>query len=152
MELGKRSVRKMILVSACLAGINCKYDGGNNYQKKIFEMVKNGEAIPVCAEQFGGLTTPRSPVRVTNVNRKRKVFDEQGDDKTKEFEKGAQEILDFAKKLGIKKAILKSKSPSCGCGKIYCSDFSKKELVEGNGVLAELLIENGIEVISSDEI
>lgn len=143
---------EVILVSACLAGINCKYDGGNNYHEKILEMVKNGEAIPVCAEQLGGLTTPRNPVRVTYLNGKRRVIDEQGCDKTKEFEKGAQEILELAKKLGIKKAILKSKSPSCGCGKIYCGDFSKKELVDGNGVLALLLIENGIEVISSDDI
>lgn len=142
----------MVLVSACLAGINCKYDGGNNYQEKIFEMVKKGEAIPVCAEQLGGLTTPRKPVRVRNVNGKRQIIDEDGNDKTKEFEKGAQEILEFAKKLGITKAILKSKSPSCGSGKIYCGDFSKKDLIDGNGVLAQLLIENGIEVISSDDI
>lgn len=140
----------MILVSACLVGLNCKYSGGNNYNEKIFNLVKNGEAIPVCSEQLGGLPTPRTPSEIKYVNGKRCVFSKDGIDVTENFEKGANEILELAKKLNIKKAILQSRSPSCGCGQIYNGNFEKK-LIDGNGILAQLLINNGIEVISSDE-
>ena len=137
----------MILVSACLCGINCKYNGGNNYNKKIFELVKDGKAIPICPEQLGGLSTPRNPSEI----KEGKVLTNKGQDVTDNFIKGANEVLELAKKIGIKKAILKSKSPSCGKGKIYSGNFDKK-LVDGNGILVELLLKNGIEVISSDEI
>lgn len=140
----------MILVSACLVGLNCKYSGGNNYNEKIFNLVKNGEAIPVCSEQLGGLPTPRTPSEIKYVNGKRYVFSKDGIDVTENFEKGANEILELAKKLNIKKAILQSQSPSCGCGQIYNGNFEKK-LIDGNGILTQLLIDNGIEVISSDE-
>ena len=133
----------MILVSACLVGINCKYNGGNNYNEKIFNMVKNGEAIPLCAEQLGGLTTPRIPVEIKMINGKKHALNKEG--------KGAKEILELAKKLNIKKAILQPRSPSCGVGKIYSGNFDG-QLVDGNGFLAEILIENGIEVLNVDEI
>ena len=139
----------MILVSACLVGLNCKYNGNNNYNQKIVELVKNGKAIPLCAEQLGGLTTPRYPSEIKYINGKRKVIDKYGNDVTKEFELGAKVILDFVKQMNIKKAILKGKSPSCGVGKIYDGNFNNN-LVDGNGVLAQLLIENGVEVIDSD--
>ena len=103
----------MILVSACLAGINCKYSGGNNYNEKIFNLVKQGEAIPVCPEQLGGLQTPRTPVEIKIINKKRYVINKNGLDVTENFEKGANEVLEFAKKLKIKKAILQPRSPSC---------------------------------------
>lgn len=141
----------MILVSACLAGINCKYNGGNNYNKKVFNLVKEGKAIPVCAEQLGGLTTPRVAAEICYIDGKRHVLTKTGKDVTEQFEKGAQEILELAKKLNITKAILKSRSPSCGKGKVYDGTFSGK-LIDGNGILAELLIENGIEVITEDEL
>ena len=141
----------MILVSSCLAGINCKYNGGNNYNEKIFNLVKEGKAIPVCAEQLGGLTTPRIASEVKFVDGKRYVINKAGEDVTKQFEKGAQEILDLAKKLNITQAILKARSPSCGKGKIYNGEFDGK-LVDGNGILADLLIENGIEVITEEEL
>lgn len=140
----------MILVSACLAGFNCKYNGKNNYNEKIFNLVKEGKAIPVCAEQLGGLTTPRLPSEIKTINDKRYVINSNGIDVTKNFENGAKEILEFARKMNISKAILKSKSPSCGVGKIYSGNFDNK-LVDGNGVLAELLINNNLSVINSDE-
>lgn len=140
----------MILVSACLIGLNCKYSGGNNYNEKIFNLVKEGKAIPVCAEQLGGLTTPRNPSEIKMIDGKRCVIDNEGNDVTLEFENGAREILNLAKQLDIKKAILKSKSPSCGKGKVYNGNFDGK-LVDGNGILADLLINNGIEVISEKE-
>ena len=141
----------MILVSSCLAGINCKYNGGNNYNEKIFNLVKDGKAIPVCAEQLGGLTTPRSASEVRFVDGKRYVINKAGEDVTKQFEKGAQEILDLAQKLNVTKAILKARSPSCGKGKIYNGEFDGK-LVDGNGILADLLIKNGIKVITEEEL
>ena len=95
----------MIWVSACLAGINCKYNGGNNYNEKIFNLVKEGKAIPVCAEQLGGLTTPRIASEVKYIDGKRCVINKAGEDVTKQFEKGAKEILDLAKKLNIKKFV-----------------------------------------------
>ena len=141
----------MIFVSACLAGINCKYSGGNNYDEKVFNLVKEGKAIPICPEQLGGLPTPRIPSEIKIIDGIRHVVNAEGNDVTEKFERGAQEILDLAKKLDIKKAILKSKSPSCGYGEIYDGTF-QGNVVPGNGVLADLLIKNGIEVISSKEI
>lgn len=136
----------MILVSACLAGINCKYNGGNNYNEKVFNLVKEGKAIPICPEQLGGLNTPR----IASEIKEGKVINKNNEDVTKEFVKGANEVLEFAKKMKIKKAVLQPRSPSCGCGKIYSGNFDKI-LVDGNGITADLLIKNGIEVISADE-
>lgn len=141
----------MILVSACLLGINCKYNGGNNFNQKVFDLVKEGKAIPVCPEQLGGLKTPRIPSEVKIIDGKRYVVNSEGKDVTEQFEKGAIEVLNIAQKLGIKKAVLKSKSPSCGVNKIYSGNFDK-QLVDGNGITADLLIKNGIEVITPDEL
>lgn len=141
----------MILVSACLVGINCKYNGGNNYNEKIFNLVKEGKAIPVCPEQLGGLTTPREPSEIKIIDGKRYVINKEGIDVTEEFEKGAEEVLALVKKLDIKKAILQTRSPSCGRGKIYSGNFDRN-LVDGNGILADLLLKNGIEVINTDDI
>ena len=136
----------MILVSACLVGINCKYNGGNNYNEKICNLVKEGKAIPVCPEQWGGLKTPRNPAEIKDG----KVVTCDNIDVTKEYNKGAEEVLKLAKKIGATKAILQARSPSCGCGKIYNGNFDKT-LIDGNGITADLLIKNGIEVISSAE-
>ncbi|MBR1540199.1 MAG: DUF523 domain-containing protein [Clostridia bacterium] len=135
----------MILVSACLAGLNCKYSGGNNYNEEIFQMVKRGEAIPICPEQLGGLSTPRKPAEIRIIDGKRHVITNDGTDVTENFECGAKEVLELAKKLEIKTAILQARSPSCGVGKIYSGEFNG-QLVDGNGILAEMLLENGIEV------
>lgn len=135
----------MILVSACLAGLNCKYSGGNNYNEEVFQMVKRGEAILVCPEQLGGLATPRKPAEIRVIDGKRHVITNEGIDVTENFERGAREVLELVKKLGINKAILQARSPSCGIGKIYSGNFDGK-LINGNGILSEMLLENGIEV------
>jgi len=109
----ERGLNKMIFVSACLVGINCKYNGGNNYNNKIFNLVKQGKAIPICPEQLGGLQTPRNPSEIKIIDGKRYVIDNKGTDVTQNFDKGAKEVLKLAKELKIKKVILKSKSPSC---------------------------------------
>ncbi len=141
----------MIFVSACLVGINCKYNGGNNYNEKIFDMVKEGKAIPICPEQLGGLSTPRDPTEIKNINGKIYAINNKGNDVTAQFERGANEVLKLAKSLNIKKAILQPRSPSCGIGKIYSGNFDNK-LIDGDGILVQLLKENGIEVVSCDEI
>ncbi len=136
-----------ILISACLAGVNCRYDGGNNANDKVIELIKNNNAILVCPEQLGGLMTPRvSAERLEN-----KVITKNNGDVTEEYNRGAKEVLDLVKKFNIKKAVLKARSPSCGKGKIYDGTFSHT-LTEKDGVTAELLIKNGVEVITEEEI
>lgn len=135
--------REKILVSGCLLGLNCKYDGGNNYSKEIDEFLKDYEVIPICPEIMGGLPTPRvAAERVGN-----KVITKDGCDVTEQFRKGAEECLYLAKKYNIKKALLKMKSPSCGNEKIYDGTFSHK-VIDGDGVTAELLKNNGVEIIT----
>ena len=133
----------MILVSACLAGFPCRYDGTSKTNEKIVQLVREDKAIPVCPEQLGGLTTPRLPSEIRNG----RVFSSEGRDVTPEFEKGAAAVLQIAKEYGCTKAILKARSPSCGKGQIYDGTFSGK-LVDGNGKTTALLLENGIEVIT----
>jgi len=140
----------MILVSACLVGINCKYSGGNNYNQKIFNLVKEGKAIPICPEQLGGLKTPRKPAEIKNIDGKRYVINNEGEDVTENFERGAIEVLNLAQNLNIKTAILQPRSPSCGVNKIYSGNFDGK-LTDGNGILAELLIQNGVKVFTPEE-
>ena len=138
----------MYIISACLCGIDCKYSGGNNYNEKIERLVKEGKAVLVCPEQLGGLKTPRDPAEQRGEGL---VITDKGVDVTKEYVKGAEETLKIAKMCGATKAILKSKSPSCGYGKIYDGNFNRT-LIDGMGVAAKLLSENGIEVISSDDL
>lgn len=137
--------KEKILISACLIGLNCKYNGGNNENSKLVELMKEKDLIPICPEQLGGLKTPR----VSAERKQEKVITKEGVDVTKEYQKGAEEVLNLAKKLNIKKAILKSRSPSCGIDEIYDGTFSHT-LIKRDGVAAELLKKNGIEVISSD--
>lgn len=135
----------MYLISACLAGVDCKYNGRSNENEKVVQIVKSGEAILVCPEQLGGLSTPRPPSEIIIADGNVKVISKDGEDFTKEFLKGAEETLKIAKMMNIKKAILKSKSPSCGLGKIYDGSFSNT-LICGDGLTTRLLKENGIEV------
>ena len=137
----------MYLVSACLVGINCKYNGGNNYNEKVLELVKTGMAIPVCPEQLGGLMTPRNPSEIVND----KVMMNDGTDVTSNYERGAKEVLELCKKLNITKVILKSNSPSCGYGTIYDGTFTGTK-VPGNGITTNLLLKNGIEVITEKDL
>jgi len=131
----------MKIVSACLVGINCRWDGKNKLNKKLLKLFKQGKLIPVCPEQLGGLTTPRIPVE----GGWKKLITKDGKDITKNFIKGAKETLKIAKQLGIKEAILKSKSPSCGFGEIYDGTFSGKTK-KGNGVTADMLHKAGIKI------
>lgn len=147
----------MILVSACLCGVNCKYDGGNNYNEKVYKLLCEGKAIPVCPEQLGGQNTPRGAHEIINgtgadvLDNKARVKGPDGDDATAEFLKGAAETLKIAKAMGITEAVLKARSPSCGCGRIYDGTFTGAKK-DGNGVTAELLIRSGISVKTEEDI
>ena len=132
-----------ILVSACLLGINCKYDGNNNKNDKVLEYIKDKEVIPICPEIMGGLSTPRIPSEILND----KVINSEGLDVTDNFVKGANEVLYLAKLFNVKKALLKAKSPSCGVGEIYDGTFTHTK-INGDGMTTRLLKENNIEVIT----
>ncbi|AHM58172.1 hypothetical protein EAL2_808p06690 (plasmid) [Peptoclostridium acidaminophilum DSM 3953] len=140
----------MYIVSSCLAGINCRYDGKSNENKFVIELVKQGKALPVCPEVLGGLPIPRTCCEIiADKNGNKSVIGKDGRDYTTEYELGAEKTFEIAKIVGAKKAILKSKSPSCGCGLIYDGTFSGR-LIEGNGLTAELLIRNGIDVYTEN--
>lgn len=137
----------MILISACLAGMNCRYDGKNNFSEKIKKLMKNENTILVCPEQLGGLSTPRIPAEIIE----QRVINKDGFDVTEQFRKGAEETLKIAKMYRCTKAILKQRSPSCGFGQIYDGSHSGR-IVKGMGITAKLLVENGIEIVTEEEI
>lgn len=137
--------KKIRLVSACLLGINCKYNGKNNLSAKVLKLKENGEIlIPVCPEQLGGLETPRSRVELLGNEARVKVNEQHGVRVvTSSLNKGAREVLKIAELYGIKEAILKQRSPSCGSGKIYDGNFSGT-VIKGDGITTALLKQNGI--------
>ncbi len=137
----------MIIVSACLAGLHCRYDGGEKSNDEVIRLVAEGKAIPVCPEQAGGLTTPRLPCEIVNGRVTRK----DGVDVTAEFERGARECLALAKMTGAKEAILKAQSPSCGVDRIYDGTFSGV-LVPGDGLFAALCRQEGIRLSTEEDL
>ena len=142
-------MREKVLISACLAGINCKFNGENNLLDSgiLDEISKKYHLLFVCPEVFGGLSTPREPAEMKGGL----VVTKTAKDVSENFKFGAEICLKIAKLNGCKKAILKARSPSCGSGQIYDGSFSKK-LIFGDGVAAKMLKENGILVFSEDEI
>lgn len=136
-----------IIVSACLAGIFCRYNGEVEGFEPVIDMVRRGEAIPFCPEAMGGLPTPRHPCEI----RGEQVIDDQGVDRTTEFKRGAEEGLRLAQLIGAERAVLKARSPSCGSGTIYDGTFTSTR-IPGDGVFAALLKEHGITVISEEEL
>lgn len=147
----------LILVSACLVGVDCKYNGGNNNNSKVLEYIKDKKYILVCPEQLGGLSTPRIPSEIVNgegkdvINKKAIVMNKEGSDVSLNFIKGAYETLKIAKLYGCREAILKAKSPSCGNKQIYNGNF-KGILKNGMGVTAAILTKEGIKVVNENEI
>lgn len=135
-----------ILISRCLLGCPCRYDGKDNLIDDIKEKLKDHVLVDICPEVDGGMTIPRPPSEISNS----RVVNIKGEDVTTYFEKGAEIALKKAQDNEIKIAILKSKSPSCGHGKIYDGTFSKK-LIRGNGICADLLEKNGIKIFNEEE-
>ena len=146
----------MYLISACLCGVNCKYNGKNNLNNRCLELLREEKAILVCPEQLGGLSTPREPAELIGNTREvlegidGKIISISWKDVTEEFLKGAKETLKIAKAIGAKKAILKEGSPSCGCNFIYDGSFSGNK-IRGKGLTAYMLEREGIKVISEKE-
>ncbi len=141
----------MILVSACLAGIACRYGGGSCEETAIKAMVQQGQAIPICPELLGGLDVPRPACElVKDADGNIRAMSKDGRDMTGAFTRGARKTLAVAKALGIKKVIVKSRSPSCGCGLVYDGTFSGR-LVSGNGLTVALLLKNGFKVYTEHD-
>ncbi len=141
----------MKIVSACLLGIKCRWDGKVKPCPKILELSKKENLIPVCPEQLGGLPTPRIAQEVQGcsgedvLDGKGRVLNKKGEDVSLNFITGAEEVLKIARLFNIKEFIAKAKSPSCGCGMIYDGSFFGK-LAKGNGVTTALLKRNGIKI------
>ena len=136
-----------IMVSACLLGENCKYNGGNNMSEKVLNYVKGHEVITVCPEVMGGLPIPRVPAEIVNDV----VTTKDGQNVDKEFRLGAEKALQIAKENQVDLVILQSRSPSCGPKQIYDGSFSGKRK-DGQGVFAKLLIENGFQVVDVEDL
>ena len=136
-----------ILVSACLLGIGCRYDGKHKADPKVLALKDKYNLIPVCPEIYGGLSTPRVPSERIGE----KVMMKDGRDVTDNYQRGASEALLLCRIFNIKTAILKERSPSCGKGLIYDGSFTST-LTARHGVTAELLICEGIRVLGESEI
>ena len=135
-----------ILVSACLLGVCCRYDGKSKVSEAVLRLKEQHELIPVCPEQLGGLSTPRPPSEMLGG----RVINCQGQDVTAPYEKGAAETLRLYRLLQCDAALLKARSPSCGHGQVYDGTFSGA-LVSGDGVTTRLLRENGIPVLTEED-
>ena len=135
-----------ILVSACLLGHTCRYDGQSKPHAGVAELLKKHTLVPICPEVQGGLPTPRPPAEIQGD----RVVNSEGCDVTDCYQRGAQAALELAKILGADTAILKQRSPSCGSGQIHNGKFDGG-LIDGWGVAAQLLRDNGITVYSEDE-
>ena len=135
------------ICSACLLGVKCRYDGKSKPDDRVIKLAKKEILIPICPEQLGGLSTPREPAE----QKERKVITKLGKDVTENFKKGAEEVLKLAELFDVKVAILKQKSPSCGCGQIYDGSFSGT-IIKGDGVTTSLLKNKGIKVITEEDL
>lgn len=146
----------MILVSACLLGTRCRYNGGHCLRPQVVELVWRKGVIPICPEQLGGLATPRPPAEIVGgdgrdvLEGRARVLTDEGVDVTDRFIAGARECLELARRLGVTRAVLKARSPSCGVGQIYDGSFGRN-LRPGDGVTAALLRSAGLEVTGDEE-
>lgn len=144
----------MKIISACLCGINCKYNGGNNMHPHFVDLYNKGQVFPVCPEELGGLVTPRKPCEIKDgvgadvLRGRASVITSDGQDVTDNFIKGAHAVLKVARAQQAELVILQSRSPSCGVGLVYDGTF-KGNLIKGDGVTAALLRQNGIKVMDS---
>lgn len=134
------------IISACLMGANCKYNGGNNYQRELCRYLKDHTFRCVCPEVLGGLSTPRASVEIQNG----RFINTEHEDVSEAFEKGAALALEKALAFQPDAAILQSRSPSCGVNHRYSGNFDGK-FIEGNGIFAQKLIEQGIIVYDVEE-
>ncbi len=137
----------LYLVSKCLAGEPCRYDGKDNLVPEIRALVERGEAVAVCPEVLGALPTPRTPSEKQPDGR---ILSKQGEDVTEAFVRGAERAAAICRERGCTGAILKARSPSCGKDVIYDGSFTGK-LAAGNGIFAQKLLDAGISVMTEEE-
>ncbi len=155
--MNRRRCGERFVVSACLAGARSRFDGTSATDPAVRALVREGRAMPICPEQLGGLPTPRPPAEIVGgdgsavLEGRAKVLTADGRDVTDRFIAGASEAAELAALFGATAAILKSRSPSCGCGAVYDGSFSGR-LVKGDGVLAALLAAKGIRVASEEDL
>ena len=137
-----------VVVSACLAGISCRYDGGDSLNAELMESLSDSTIVPLCPEQLGGLPTPRQPSEICGgtgkevLSGKASVISSEGDDLTESFIRGAKEGLKIVKLSVAKRVFLKEKSPSCGVAQIKRGGIT----IEGSGVFAALLKMEGMKI------
>ena len=136
------NVRETLLISACLLGVRCRYDGGGQAMARLDELMERYVLVPVCPEVLGGLPTPREPAEL----RGERVVTRTGRDVTDAFRRGAAEAARIARVCGCSRALLKERSPSCGCGKVYDGTFCGV-LREGSGLCAQTLLAQGVRVL-----
>lgn len=142
----------MLIVSACLLGVNCRFDGSHKLNHILREKAQGEGYIPICPEQLGGLPTPRKSCFIHGgngldvIDGRCQVVDSEGNDLTKQLMNGAIESLKIAKSMGITRAILKERSPSCG----VTFTTSNQQVIKGPGVTTALFLREGIEVISDE--
>lgn len=137
----------MKICSACLLGLECRYNGRDSYNEKVAALLKTEVLIPACPEQLGGLPTPREPVEL----KEGRAITKSGKDVTENFLQGARQVLKLAKLFNAKEAILKQGSPSCGCGRLYDGSFTGRT-IKGDGITTIILKKNGIRVISEEDL
>jgi uncharacterized protein YbbK (DUF523 family) len=148
------------LISACLIGISCRYDGQSRLDNKAIKLLKGEFLIPICPEQLGGLPTPREPSGILSgsgedvIDGKGKVYNAKGEEVTENFIKGAYEALKLARLYGVRDAILKQRSPSCGCGETQQMKYENGKYMsyptKGDGVTAALLKRNKIRITTEE--
>ena len=139
--------KEVLLMSACLMGVNCRYDGGGKTLPELSQLMERYHVVPVCGEVLGGMTTPRVPSERVGE----RVLDREGKDVTENFHRGAAEVLRLARLYGAEKALLKERSPSCGSGEIYDGTFSGGKTA-GWGITAQLLRDSGVAVYGESRV
>ena len=146
-RIEKKGRRMNILVSACLLGVKCRYDGRDNYCDVLDRLKERHHLIPICPESYGGLPIPREPSEI----RGGRVISRSGEDVTSQFRRGAEALMRLAEYFDCDLAVLKERSPSCGSDRIYDGSFSKK-LTDGDGIFAGMVKSKNIPVIGESEI
>ena len=136
-----------ILVSACLLGENCKYNGGNNYSPVVAEFLKDKEVLPICPEMMAGMSCPRTPIEIVDGV----LMDRDGNNVDAAMREAVAKVMEMIRKEDIQCAVLQSRSPTCGVNQVYDGTFSGK-LISGSGVLAQALKDAGYQVIDAEDI
>lgn len=136
-----------VLVSACLLGRNCKYNGGNNQSPRVMEFLRGREVIPVCPEELAGLGVPRTPIEIVDGV----VKDRDGNSVDGAIHRAVAEILEQIRDEDVQCAVLKARSPTCGVRQVYDGSFTGK-LIDGSGILARALMDAGVRVLEDEEL